>query len=384
MNGRVYDPVLGRFLSADPIVDDVYDSQSHNPYSYCANNPLNTIDPSGYLKLGDVAKFVGAAVAGFLTAGVALYAYGTLVVGGTFAGGFVGALGCVGTALAGSGTWAAVAAFGAGFGSAFAGSLLNGGSIGDALRAGAIHGGFAAVGPGMGLSAASRSRSSLIMHAVAENASEDEPGLGRTIIDFASGVAAGWHQDNNPFASEPVPFSEANRLGIAAGHLLSIYQSTKEMGIGGGVVVLSGAGEFVTAGGGTPVAVPVALGGAAIAIHGGYVGYQGASNLIKMEMRGRGGEKPQLPDQSGPRPTRVTNPKHHPKSASPEPANVDELYQHSIVDAKGVRWAKDPETGIIHRFSKPTNGETHWNGSTGTPVDPIPLREIPNVVLKAL
>ena len=47
MNGRMYDPLLGRMLSPDPIVHDPYFSQSFNRYSYCANNPLRYIDPSG-------------------------------------------------------------------------------------------------------------------------------------------------------------------------------------------------------------------------------------------------------------------------------------------------------------------------------------------------
>lgn len=48
MNGRMYDPVLGRFLSVDPIVQRMGNSQSLNGYSYCVNNPLKYSDPSGY------------------------------------------------------------------------------------------------------------------------------------------------------------------------------------------------------------------------------------------------------------------------------------------------------------------------------------------------
>jgi hypothetical protein len=47
MNGRVYDPVLGRFLSPDPYVQQPDFSQSLNRYSYCLNNPLIYTDPSG-------------------------------------------------------------------------------------------------------------------------------------------------------------------------------------------------------------------------------------------------------------------------------------------------------------------------------------------------
>ena len=47
MNGRVYDPTLGRFLSPDPYVQMPGFTQSFNRYSYCLNNPLIFTDPSG-------------------------------------------------------------------------------------------------------------------------------------------------------------------------------------------------------------------------------------------------------------------------------------------------------------------------------------------------
>jgi RHS repeat-associated protein len=49
MNGRMYDPVLGRFLSPDPYVQAPDFSQNFNRYSYCLNNPLKYTDPSGEL-----------------------------------------------------------------------------------------------------------------------------------------------------------------------------------------------------------------------------------------------------------------------------------------------------------------------------------------------
>jgi RHS repeat-associated protein len=48
MNGRMYDPILGRFLSADPIVQTLNVSQALNRYSYVWNNPATLIDPSGF------------------------------------------------------------------------------------------------------------------------------------------------------------------------------------------------------------------------------------------------------------------------------------------------------------------------------------------------
>ena len=46
LNGRVYDPLLGRFLSADTHIPG--DLQSYNRYSYAHNNPLRYTDPTGH------------------------------------------------------------------------------------------------------------------------------------------------------------------------------------------------------------------------------------------------------------------------------------------------------------------------------------------------
>jgi RHS repeat-associated protein len=48
MNGRIYDPEIGRVLSGDPLIQAPDNSQSFNRYSYCINNPLSLTDPSGY------------------------------------------------------------------------------------------------------------------------------------------------------------------------------------------------------------------------------------------------------------------------------------------------------------------------------------------------
>ncbi len=47
MNGRVYDPNVGRFMSTDSLIGDLSDSQSVNPYAYVGNRPLSAVDPSG-------------------------------------------------------------------------------------------------------------------------------------------------------------------------------------------------------------------------------------------------------------------------------------------------------------------------------------------------
>lgn len=48
MNARVYDPDIGRFLSADPTVPGFYNPQAYNRYAYTLNNPLNFTDKTGF------------------------------------------------------------------------------------------------------------------------------------------------------------------------------------------------------------------------------------------------------------------------------------------------------------------------------------------------
>ena len=63
MNGRVYDPELGRFLSADPFVPGAAFTQAYNRYAYAINNPLSYTDPSGFF-FGTINRGIGRAVGG--------------------------------------------------------------------------------------------------------------------------------------------------------------------------------------------------------------------------------------------------------------------------------------------------------------------------------
>jgi RHS repeat-associated protein len=47
MNGRLYDPLLRRFLNADENIQDPHNTQNYNKYGYVMNNPLMYSDPSG-------------------------------------------------------------------------------------------------------------------------------------------------------------------------------------------------------------------------------------------------------------------------------------------------------------------------------------------------
>lgn len=46
---RAYDPMLGRFISADTIVPQPGDPRAFNRYSYVRNSPLGRVDPTGHL-----------------------------------------------------------------------------------------------------------------------------------------------------------------------------------------------------------------------------------------------------------------------------------------------------------------------------------------------
>ncbi|MEZ5842559.1 MAG: RHS repeat-associated core domain-containing protein [Hyphomicrobiaceae bacterium] len=64
---RSYDPEIGRFLSADPFVQELANLQSWNRYSYVLNNPLSYTDPSGFF-FAKLFRSIGAAFSGLFKA----------------------------------------------------------------------------------------------------------------------------------------------------------------------------------------------------------------------------------------------------------------------------------------------------------------------------
>ena len=47
MQARYYDPVIGRFLSIDPMPFMAAKPYMFNRYAYTGNNPMNRTDPTG-------------------------------------------------------------------------------------------------------------------------------------------------------------------------------------------------------------------------------------------------------------------------------------------------------------------------------------------------
>ena len=92
MNARLYDAALGRFLSPDPYVQMPDFSQNFNRYSYCLNNPLIYIDPSGeWFVLDDlIAAVIGGAInltVNLIQGNVTSFWHGAALFGNGFVGG---------------------------------------------------------------------------------------------------------------------------------------------------------------------------------------------------------------------------------------------------------------------------------------------------------
>jgi RHS repeat-associated protein len=304
MNGRIYDPLIGRFMSADPTIPNPFNLKSFNRYSYVWNNPLKLYDPTGFEESGGGD-------------------------GGSDGGGSEGGEGGEsgqGSNSDGSCTSNCGGTTGGGQQAAPANAPAEAGGNDNPPCQGASCGNLTTqIGPGVQVAGLGISLGIAIVSIPAVVAVVTTPAQRQEMADSAARlVDAGTNLVREGIAKVKETFS----------NVLSMGQEGKE----------TGKTEETKVG-----------------------------EETKTDGENKDGEK---------KPTLVPNKKHHPNSESPEPKNVQELFDKSVPDEFNKRWAKD-DKGELHRFSKPSNNETHWNGTTDPKnPDPIQQQNIPNPIKK--
>jgi RHS repeat-associated protein len=93
LQARYYHPHYGRFISPDPIVQDVFTPIAWNAYAYCRNNPQSYVDPTGrewWKILVGALAVVALVVLAVVTFGAATplsVSLGIAIIAGVVAGG---------------------------------------------------------------------------------------------------------------------------------------------------------------------------------------------------------------------------------------------------------------------------------------------------------
>jgi RHS repeat-associated protein len=244
MNGRIYDPVLGRFLSADIVVQFPDAITSYNRYAYVLNNPLAYTDPSGYF-----IEFIIAAYASIAST------YGVLAMIGAIAfdAGLVAlATGHKTAARRFFSAWLMIATGGMGgeyaalwkIGGAFAAGGLQSGSIEGAIMSAFTAGMFSMAG-----GIADAQIANIVGAATEEYASTAAAsafgvgGLGRAGMHFAAGAMSAMIKGQDPlrggfsagFAEIAGPWASGTDVGVKqfAAHVVA-----------GGIGEVIGGGKF--------------------------------------------------------------------------------------------------------------------------------------------
>ena len=87
---RYYDPSLGRFITPDTLVQNPGNPQTLNRYSYCGNNPVNMIDPTGHFFWAAIVAIFKAVTAAAAAVGSYVAANAAVIATGAAVGGVVG------------------------------------------------------------------------------------------------------------------------------------------------------------------------------------------------------------------------------------------------------------------------------------------------------
>ena len=155
MGGRIYDPTLGRFMSADPVVKGRANTESYNRYSYVLNNPMSYTDPTGYSwwsenitdKFRDFREKYKKEIIGVMTLGIEpALRYGgrelaRFAARNKYAGEVIGLVATVGCSFTGPAAAGCMATAQGTVSSSI--TYATGGSVSDALKAGAKSGALA-------------------------------------------------------------------------------------------------------------------------------------------------------------------------------------------------------------------------------------------------
>lgn len=201
MNGRTYIPGMGRFMSADPFIQDADNMQDYNRYGYCMNNPVICTDPSGYFSFKGLFKAAAAVAVAYFTYGAVSSAFaiqGTVYIGTTAVGTLTiptltgailgGAAGGFAGSFVGSG-----GNFEAGLKGALSGALFGAaGFAGDPWSAERFlaHAGAGCVQGELGGGGCGRGAASAVVGKLASNLWGDPPGQG-SVGGFVATVVAG-------------------------------------------------------------------------------------------------------------------------------------------------------------------------------------------------
>lgn len=219
-HARLYDPVLGRFISADTLVPNPGNPQDLNRYTYAHNNPLLYTDPSGHF--GIIEGIIFGVVIGAVASGIQSdWDLGSMIVGGIIGGASGGAGAGVATSSVMQATlsslgqpWAGVAggiiagAAAGGTGGVLASAMGYKVNIGLAIASGAAAGGI------VGGAAGQWGQGGAFLAAPAAGASAAairgaDSGVGALIAAgtaaFSLGIQYGYHEIYNYMAENGKP-----------------------------------------------------------------------------------------------------------------------------------------------------------------------------------
>lgn len=146
MNGRIFDPLIGRFMSADPYIQNAGNLQSYNRYAYVMNNPLAFTDPSGYWSWRGFRRLVRGAVA------IAVAVYAPQAIYSVWAGSAAAAATAAGATLTSmqvTGMWVASNIAAGAISGGIASGNLRGAAVGG-LTAGLMYGAGSIAPSGLG------------------------------------------------------------------------------------------------------------------------------------------------------------------------------------------------------------------------------------------